>query len=359
MDELVFCSLCFMNIGLRREAEKYAEGTDDVCANCGKRGGAKLDKAAAEELFRNFYCRASQAARYLPQVFVEGGDKENGIRFEESAQTDLEVLQKISGVTLRRNTPDLPLLGLTEIRLRIDEILAKNPHSAPEADAALLRQCLRRLMEAGSEYELQNNEFIYRARISPAHPLEPCEYDAPPVEKAKPNRIAGIGDRVFCGASSIETCIIEIRPHIDDLIHNRIFVASLKPNGRLKLIDFTHRPENSNSPELDCTLQAFFEANPSSYHLTQLLSSFAKRHGYDGILYPSAMECIAGNKDVWRNVALFDAPISEGKLRLQSINRVLIRNVVNNFDLGPAWEDGSRGNHLAPFLQGWRDRARR
>jgi len=137
------------------------------------------------------------------------------------------------------------------------------------------------------------------------------------------------------------------------LIHHKIFVASLRSKGTLKLIDFTEQDEKRRSAELKITLQAFFQANQNSYHLTQLLSGFARGQGYDGIVYPSAMECIAGNKGAWKNVAIFGAPVSENKLIVESINRVLVRNIVNNFDLGPAWNDVERGNHLAPFLKGW------
>jgi hypothetical protein len=345
-------------MGLRREAAKFGLGTNDTCSRCGKQGGTKLDRRAVEELFRNFYCYGSQAAIYLPRVFTEGGNEDDDIQLEQSAQTDYELLKQLSGLTLRRHTPHVYEMGFTEIRSEIDEVLGQDPSSASEETAARLRQNLRRLLEAGFEYEMQDGERIYRARISPAEPTEPTEYDSPPSEKAIPNRIAVAGDRIFCGAFNIETCLIEIKPHIDDLIHHKIFVAALKSNGTLKLIDFTGRTEKPRLPELEFTLQAFFQANQNSYHLTQLLSHFVRRQGYDGIVYPSAMECTARDKGTWKNVALFGAPVTEKKLIIESINRVLIRSVANSFDLGPAWDDNTMGNHLAPYLKGWVKRAR-
>ena len=356
MEKSILCSRCLKNTGLRREAAKFGAGTNDACSHCGKRGGTKLDRPEVMVLFRTFYCYGSEAATYLPQVFVEGGAKDEDVQLEESAQTDYNLLKELLGLALRRHTPHLYEMGFTEIRSEIDKVLDQDPSSAPEETAECLRKNLRKLLATGFDYELRDNETVYRARISPARPLEPIEYDSPPSEKAVPNRIAGAGDRIFCGSLNIETCLIEIR-HIDDLIHHKIFVASLKSKGALKLIDFTERTEKPRLPELDITLRAFFQANQSSYHLTQLLSGFARGQGYDGIVYPSAMECIAGNKGAWKNVAIFGAPVSENKLIVESINRVLVRNIVDKFDLGPAWDDGERGNHLAPFMRGWANRA--
>jgi hypothetical protein len=156
----------------------------------------------------------------------------------------------------------------------------------------------------------------------------------------------------------IETCLAEIKPHIDDLIHNKIFVASLAAVSSLKLIDFTVRPEKPRSPDLNMTFAAFFEANQHSYHLTQFLSHVAPKQKYDGIIYPSAMECTAIHKGTWKNIALFGAPISDTKLSVESVNRVLVRSVAHDFDLGLAWNDDTDGNHLALYLKGWIKRAR-
>jgi hypothetical protein len=358
MEIPALCSHCLKNEGLRREAAKFGPGTADACSRCGTRGGTKLDRPAVEELFRRFYCYGSQAAVYLPRVFTEGGKEDDDIQVEQSAQTDYNLLKEISGLTLRRHTPHLYELGFTEIRSEIEEILAQDPSSAPEEAAKVLKKNLHNLLEAGADYEMQERERLYRARISPACPLDPGDYDSPPSEKAVPNRIAVAGDRVLCGAFDIETCLVEIKPHIDDMIHHRIFVASLKPVGVLRLIDFTRRTQTAKSPALDTTLHAFFEANQSSYHLTQLLSRFARSRGYDGIVYPSAMECISGNKESWRNIAIFGAPIAGNRLVVESINRVLVRNVTHSFDLGPVWDDDTKGNQLAPYLKGWLKRAR-
>ena len=358
MEEPVLCSNCLKNEGLRREAAKFGPSTADSCPRCGTRTGTKLDRLAVEELFRRFYCYGSQAAVYLPRVFTEGGHADDDIHLEQSAKIDYDLLKEVSGLTLRRHTPHIYEMGFTEIRSDIEEVLAQDPSSTSEETAQILRKHLQILLEAGADYEMHEGERLYRARISPDRSLDSSEYDSPPTEKTVPNRIAVEGERVWCGAFDIKTCLIEIKPHIDDVIHHRVFVASLKAVGILKLIDFTQRRKGNKSAASDITLDAFFQANQSSYHLTQLLGAFARSQGYDGVVYPSAMECIAGNEKRWKNVALFGAPIAEKRLAIESINRVLIRNVNYSFDLGPAWDDDTMGSYLAPYLRGWLRRAR-
>jgi hypothetical protein len=325
----------------------------------------KLDRAKAEELFRHFYVDSSRAAVYLPSVFVQGTGAQDSFGFEESAQADFHLLTGLLGTGLRRNTPHTYLLGFTEVRSKIEDALRQDPALASEETAEGLREGLNALLAIGSEVDLSDDEAIYRARISPVQPLAAMEYDSPPIDKATANRIARKGDRVLCASLSIETCLVEIRPHIDEVIHHRVYVATLRAKSRLKLIDLTQPLEKVRSADLPpwsdpaFTISAFFEPNQNSYHLTQLLSGFIRRRGYDGIVYPSAMGCIAGREGIWKNIAIFGAPISENRLRVESINRILVKRIINDFELGPAWDAGDRGNHLAPFLKGWKDRAMR
>jgi hypothetical protein len=366
MEKFILCSLCFKNTGLRREAVKFGLDTNDACPNCGKRSGTKLNRVAVTELFSVFYCNGSRAAAYLPPVFIKGFSEYEDIRFEQSAREDYELLKRISGLALRRNSPKTHIhLGFTDTRSQIEMILFEDPATESEEVVERLREKFHKLIEAGSEYELRDSETVYRARISPEHPLEVSEYDSPPIEKVVPNRITYAGHRVFCGAFNIEPCLFEIRPQIDDLIRYKIFVASFKPRIPLRLIDFTMRKDKSKMPavtplsDLDITLQAFFQADDQSYHLTQLLSAFVWKQGYDGIVYPSAMECISGYEEIWKNIALFGSPVSDKKLLIESINRVLLNNVMYNFDLGPAWDDNEGDGVLAPFRKGWINRANR
>ena len=353
----VLCSQCLSNEGLRRAASKLHSNLEDVCPRCGNRGGAKLDIEAVVDLFRRFYCAGSEAAAYLPPIFRDNGIEDEDIQFDKSAQGDYELLKGASGLSIRRYSPHLRNLGLTDLRHRIDEALRTDPVTATEEIAARLRQDLKALLDAGTELELTPETSLFRARISPERPLDDTQYDSPPIEKSVPNRVAGPGRQVLCGALDIETCLIEIRPSLDDLVHHRVFAATLKPRESLRLLDFTAL--KPGLPETEFTLGAFFEPNRNSYHLTQMLSTLAEQRGYNGLVYRSAFGCISGVLDSWKNVAVFGAPIAEGKLTVKSINRILTRSVVNSFDLGPVWDDERQGNHLAPFLKGWLNRANR
>jgi hypothetical protein len=151
--------------------------------------------------------------------------------------------------------------------------------------------------------------------------------------------------------------VAELKPHIDDLIHYKIFVATLRPLVPLRLVDFT-RILPDRIAEQD-TLWAFFAANNASYIFTQLLSQFVDGQGYDGLIYPSALSCIApAEHRICKNVALFGAPLAERKLTVKSINRIVISTVAYDLSLGPAWDRTGEGNHPhSPFMKGWVRRA--
>lgn len=122
-------------------------------------------------------------------------------------------------------------------------------------------------------------------------------------------------------------------------------------------MDFTDIGSN-RSAERD-TLWAFFAANKESYIFTQLLSSFVRGQGYDGLIYPSALSCIAhGENRIRKNVALFGTPLADRKLTVKSINRIVISTVAYDLTLGPVWDRAGEGTHPhSPFMKGWVKRA--
>ncbi|MGA8938467.1 MAG: RES family NAD+ phosphorylase [Acidobacteriaceae bacterium] len=359
MDSPVLCSRCFSNTGLSKLAAQMGSTTHDECGQCGLRGGVKINTKEAHFIFEKFYIIGSHASAYLPTVFLEGAQQESDINFENSAQCDYEMLSKLLGFRLRRNMPSTVVLGHTQIRTELEETLRQDPNAAPNPLVQRLQANLQALLETGSVYELEIGTSFYRARVSPTKPLEHREYDSPPIDRVQANRIARNGYQVLCGSFDMQTCLLEVRPDLDSLVHHKVFLASLRLKKALKVVDFTLPTAAMGEPQMDLTLRAFFEANENSYHLTQSLSIFAKSRGYDGIVYPSALQCISGSSESLRNVAIFGTPIAEGKVEVESINRMLVRSVVNEFELGPVWDDDTNGNHLAPFLRGWLNRAQR
>jgi hypothetical protein len=339
---------------MRKTALSVASPSEHICERCGATGGAPLNPEAIDEVFLRFFCLGSQAATYLPEVFRPDPEGNyDDITFEVSAQTDYALLKELSGIGLRRHTPRTNELGYTPIRSAIEGVLEQDPNSAPEQAVEELRRNYHTLMDAAGERLLETNELLFRTRIGPKQPYASEEYDSPPVELSVANRVAPRGERMLCAAVDIETCLFETRPAIDDIIHNRIFVASLRPTHKLRLLDFTCQREGPLAAVVEMTLKAFFQANQASYHLTQALSVLTKRRGYDGLVYPSDMQCLNRKTGQWSNVALFGAPVADGRLKVDSINKILVRTVQYNFDLGPVWVEDIEGNHLAPYLKGW------
>lgn len=339
---------------MRRTALSVAGPSEHICERCGATGSAPLNAKAIDEIFLRFFCHGSQAATYLPEVFRPGSrGNDDDVIFEVSTQTDYTLLKELFGVIVRRHTPRTNDLGYTAIRLAIESILRQDPNSAPEQAVEELRQNFHTLMDAAGERLLETKELLFRARIGPKQPYASEEYDSPPAELSVANRVTPPGERTLCAAIDIETCLFETRPAIDDIIHNGIFVASLRPAHELRLLDFTCQREGSLAAAVEMTLKAFFQANQASYHLTQALSALTKRRGYDGLVYPSGMQCLNRKTGQWSNVALFGAPVADGRLKVDSINKILVRNMQYDFDLGPVWVEDSKGNHLAPYLKGW------
>lgn len=352
----VLCSECFLNEGLQRQARKLGQPQSGRCEKCGAEGGALLDLTTLKKLFADFFCGGSVAAAYLPPVFRVGEREDPDINLEQTANTDYELIKSLIGDQLRRHTPPLYQLGYTQIRTMIENALRQNPETASDEIKGGFDDSFRLLLKAANISELTASQQIYRARIAPENSLNTEEYDSPPVSRITPNRVASPGAQLLCGAFDVETCVAELKPHIDDIVHHKIFVATLGPLVTLKLVDFT-AIDRDRTAEQD-TLFAFFAANTSSYIFTQLLSSFVRGQGYDGVIYPSALSCIApAQSKICKNVALFGAPLAERKLKVKSINRIVISTIAYDLDLGPAWDRVGEANHpYSPFMKGWINR---
>ncbi len=352
------CSECFKNEGLRVEAYKLGILSDESCTNCGASSGRKLDRDGVHKLFDEFYVYGSRPAVYLPRVFTWGKNEGDDIQFEATAEEDRQTFRSILGLEVSRHAPRLFEMGYTEIRSDIEEVVRTSPQEAPESAVAKLRSALERLIAAGAGTHIETDQKLFRARISPSRPLDPAEYDSPPLDLSRAGRFACPDSQNLSAAFDIETCLIEIKPSIADIIHNRVCVATLVPVRRIRVLDLTQLDVRHDRSAF-ATMHGLFEPNDYSYQLTQLLAAKARAQGYEGVVYPSAMECASGHHGRWKNAVLFGAPVSGQTLKVGSINRVCIQRVNYEFSLGPLWEENVEGNYLSPYLKGWLRRAMR
>lgn len=141
----------------------------------------------------------------------------------------------------------------------------------------------------------------------------------------------------------------------------------MAPTKELKLLDLTHHLAEIGVTEfesLDIALNMLFLAGSHSYSITRAIAREAMLRGYDGINYPSYFSLLQTGMSpvetqfglsnrlaashlrheqltayeaskVLPNLAIFGRPIAEGRVRVVSINRLVLRQVVYDVNFGP------------------------
>lgn len=93
-------------------------------------------------------------------------------------------------------------------------------------------------------------------------------------------------------ADSERVAISEIKP----LIREVVSVAKIKSKEDLKLLDLRRNSKNSVVNAIaDLFVQSPTLENPDAYIYSQVVSSYVRNHGYDGILYSSCQVVNGGN----------------------------------------------------------------
>ena len=156
----------------------------------------------------------------------------------------------------------------------------------------------------------------YRARIQESDTkYEPCEMGAPPLFSTTDARVSPAGIRYLYLASNHSTAISEIRPHPGE----HVSVGEYRLPSNLSLIDL-RQPRKTVSPfglasesgvaqllgdisfleefGLELTKPVVPNAAAIDYIPSQYLCEFAKRSGFEGVIYNSSV-------NVGYNLALF------------------------------------------------------
>src|SRR5690606_1280121 len=122
------------------------------------------------------------------------------------------------------------------------------------------------------------------------HPANPDEYDSPPIARAGQGRLDSVGFPVMYGSQDIDICIHECRATIVD----DIYVATLKPQRDMRLLDLTHvlTEDVTEFESLDMAIHMLFLARSHSYEICRAIALAAKDAGFDGLIYPSFFSLI-------------------------------------------------------------------
>lgn len=218
-------------------------------------------------------------------------------------------------------------------------------------------QVIARVLKEYPERTLEKDSAFYRLRVGPRRPADPNEYDSPPTEVAGKGRLDSIGFPVLYGSQDIDICIHECRATAED----EIFVATLKPERDMRLLDLTHvlREEVTEFESLDLAIHMLFLARSHSYVISREIALSAKDAGFDGVIYPSFFSLIRtggrpfetayglslrrfhpqaedyGRAFTIPNFALFGRPLQNRSVRVHCINRLVLTQIGYTGHFGP------------------------
>lgn len=344
--EVIACSNCFSDSGLRLDAERIGQEIDVVCPGCDKSGFKKLPKAGVEALAHRYFVWGSlQRVRYGGAPLVQFNSMQTtSISVAPWLRSDVGLIERLLGVGFFHYGPRYwmigevePLKALQKKRTR-DEIIQR-----------ILCEYPARTMDV--------SETFYRLRVSPSDPTDLSQYDGPPPQFAGKGRLDSVGHPVLYGSTDLEVCIHECRVTAED----ETYVATLSPLRPLKLLDLTVLLEEGDVTEfesLDMAVHMLFLAGKHAYRLTRAISERALEEGFDGIIYPSYFSLLRLGVMPFQttygmshrrfptlreheqaksipNLALFGRPVSAGSVAVTCVDRLVINQVSYGFHFGP------------------------
>lgn len=347
-EEILLCSNCFNDEGLRIDAYKLGNESQEECPNCSTSGGSKLTKDLIKGLaWRFFVSGTTIRCDYGAAPVIQTNEYHYGksdISPSVWLKKDIKLIEDAAQIGFFHYGPRLWMIGEVEPlkdlqnECKRDGIIERVIHEYPE-----------KIVPIGTKF--------YRLRINPNKPSEPMEYDSPPIELSGRGRLDSSDLSVMYGSQDLDVCIHECRASVDD----DIYVATLRTIKNLRLLDLTHvLEENSTEFEsLDMAIHMLFLAKSHSYEISRAIVKAAKIAGYDGVIYPSFFSLIRTGGHPFEtsyglslrryhperekyaqaytieNLALFGFPLQSKLVEMVSINRLIITHVGYQGHFGP------------------------
>ncbi|MBQ8703804.1 MAG: RES family NAD+ phosphorylase [Bacteroidales bacterium] len=327
MSNIIACSNCFHDTGLKHEARKVGFQDNSLCPVCMSSSGRKLTLDLLHDLCWNYFVSGSYyKTEYggASTLMINDSGGNDDIECSQPLKHDIQLLQRNFNISVFYYAPQMWRIGM------IDWIAILCGSASRKRDHAIEQILLR----SHTTY-INSNNILYRLRTGNiGSTISPQEYDAPPQQVLKDGRLNVKEDVVLYAAFDIETCIHECRVAIND----EMYIARLRPLKRLKLLDLTKIKESDEEStpfeNLNIAMHFIFTAGNSSYKATHLLASAIYERGFDGIIYPSYFNTVRRHE--FKNVALFGRPITTRKIEVECINRLVLNTVKYNYSMGPA-----------------------
>lgn len=344
----LLCSDCFVDEGLRIDSFKRGLEQDGNCPNCKSQSGRKLTKAHIQSLAWSFFVsgttiRTQYGAAPVIQ-FNEHHYTKSDISASPWLKNDIKLIEEAAQIGFFHYGPRLWMIGEVE---PLKDLL----------DPMKRSKVIGRILKEYPEKTLAKDSSFYRIRVCPQRPDNPQEYDSPPIELAGKGRLDSTNFPVMYGSQDIDVCIHECRAAADD----DIYVATLKPQRDMRLLDLTHVLKESVTEfeSLDMAIHMLFLARSHSYEISREISLAARDAGFDGLIYPSFFSLIRTGGHPFEtsyglslrrhhpeaekyaqaftiaNFALFGRPLENLSIRVECINRLILTQIGYQGHFGP------------------------
>lgn len=333
--EIVACSCCFCAQGLRIEAEKIGDDIEKPCPNCNHTQGRKLTKNRLEELAFNYFVSGSMIhCSYGAFYEIQFNQyQETSIDLNINLEKDIKVFEDVLGIGFFYYGPRAWMLGEVEPLKKLLDINKRT-------------KIIKRIVRDYPEYILlPDGPPFYRIRKGEDLRFKEDEFDSPPDEYLGKGRFDAKGHPVLYASTDIELCMHESRVTIED----ELYIATLIPTSKLRLLNLagTLREEKHVTPfeSLALATDMLFNAGKYAYDVIREISIAVKEAGFDRIVYPSYFRRIRSETNISDktidsiNLAIFGHPIRENKLKVVSIDRLILSGAKYEYSFGPVKPD--------------------
>ena len=349
MTEIVLCSNCFKDQGLRIDAFNIGIDKNGLCPQCKTENGRKLNKELVEKLAYKFFVRGALHRTYFggaPMIqFNEQHYKNSSIDVPKWIKDDIKLIEDTIKVGFFYYGPSLWKVGEVEPLKKLESKSERH-------------EIIHRILKEYPTRIFLKKEIIYRLRKEPKYPSNFDEYDSPPLgnENLGKGRFDSVNFPIMYASQDLEICVHECRVTVND----NLFLATLCPTRDLNLLDLTEiLDENETEFEsLDMAVHMLFFAGERSYKITREIAFTAYQAGFDGLIYPSyfslfrtgamPFDSVYGisvrkfpsyknhaKSQIIQDIALFGRPIKEETIAVKCINRLVLNKVKYDVRFGP------------------------
>ncbi len=346
-NNVIACSECFADQGLKLYAIQIGIEEIGVCPNCGNAKGRKLSISDLFDLAHRFFVWGSLLrCKYGAAPLIQFNEHQSTcIDFSLWLKPDVEIFERLLGIGFFDYGPRLWMIGEVE------------PLKAIQTTKKRV-SIVERIISEYPKRVIEPHEFFYRIRKNPKTPSNPLEYDSPPSDLAGTGRLDTKRNPILYASQDLQVCVHECRVTAED----ELYVATLKPKRHLKLLDLSILLKEENVTEfesLDMAVHMLFFAAKHSYKITRSIAIRAQTAGFDGVVFPSYFSLlrigvmpfptiygishrrIPGFQEYEQdkaipNLAIFGRPIKQGCITIESINKLILNRVSYDFHFGPA-----------------------